>query len=189
MLIYTWACCCCCSKTKLCSSPCNPRDCSTQGSSVLHYLPEFAQTHHVHWVGDAIQPSHPLLPPSPHGLNLSQYQGLFEWVSSLHLVAKVLELQLQQWPFQWIFRVDFLQDWSVGSPCSPRDSQESPPAPQFKRFNSSVLSLLCFPGLTSVHDSWKKHSLTIQTFVGKMMSLLFNTLSGCVIAYLPRSVF
>jgi len=85
--------------------------------------PEFAQTR-VCWVSDAIQPSHPLSPPSPPALSLSQHQSLFQWVSSLHQVAKVLELQLQHQSFQWIFRVDFLQDWLVWSPCSPRDSQE-----------------------------------------------------------------
>ena len=72
---------------------------------VLHYLPEFAQTH-VHQVSDAIQPSHPLSPPSPPALHLSQHHGLFQWVGSLHQAAK--ELQLQHQSFQWIFRVDFL---------------------------------------------------------------------------------
>ena len=86
---------------------CNTTDCSTPGFPVLHYLPEFAQTH-VHWVGDAIQPSHPLLPPSAPALNLSQHQWFFQWVSSSHRVAKLLELQLQHQSFQWIFRVDFL---------------------------------------------------------------------------------
>ena len=77
---------------------------------VLYHLQEFAQTH-VYWVSDAIQPSHPLSPTSPLALNLSQYQSLFQWVGSLHQVAKVLELQLQS--FQWIFRVDFFYwfDW------------------------------------------------------------------------------
>ena len=70
-----------------------PMDCSTPGFPVLHYLPEFGQTH-VHWVGDAIQPFHPLLSPSPPVFNLSQPQGLLQWVSSLHLVTTVLELQL-----------------------------------------------------------------------------------------------
>ena len=74
---------------------------------VLHYLSYFAQTH-VHWVKDAIQPSHPLLPTSPPALNLSQHQGLFQWIGALHKVARVLELQLQHQSFQWIFRVDFL---------------------------------------------------------------------------------
>ena len=69
-------------------------DCSTPGFPVLHYLSELAQTH-VHWVGDAIHPSHPLLPISPPAFSLSQHQGLFQWVGSLNLVAKVLELQLQ----------------------------------------------------------------------------------------------
>ena len=86
---------------------CDPMDCSMPGSPVFHHLPEFAQTH-VHWVGDAIQPSHTLLPPSPPAFNLSQHQRLFQWVGSLHQEAKVLELQLQHQSFQWIFRVDFL---------------------------------------------------------------------------------
>ena len=83
---------------------CDPMDCSMPGFPVLYYLPEFAQTH-VHWVSDTIQPSHPLS-PSSLVLNLSQHQGLFQWVSSLQEVAKALELQHQS--FQWIFRVDFL---------------------------------------------------------------------------------
>ena len=70
-----------------------------------HQLPESTQTH-VHWVGDAIQPSHPLSSPSPPTLNLSQHQGLFQWVSSLHQVAKVLEFQLQHQSFQWTPRTD-----------------------------------------------------------------------------------
>ena len=74
---------------------CNPMDYSAPGFPVLHYFLEFAQTH-VHWVGDAIQPSHPLLSPSPPAFNLSQHQGLFQWVSSLHQVARVLELQLER---------------------------------------------------------------------------------------------
>ena len=81
-------------------------DCSTPGFPVYHQLLELAQTH-VHWVGDAIQPSHPLSSPSPPAFNLSQHQGLFQWVSSLDQVAKVLELQLQHQSFQWIFRIDW----------------------------------------------------------------------------------
>ena len=84
----------------------DPTDCSTPGFPVHHQLPELAQTH-VHWVCDAIQPSHPLWSPSPPAFNLSQHQGLFQWVSSLHQVAKVLELPLQHQSFQWIFRTDF----------------------------------------------------------------------------------
>ena len=85
-----------------------------------HQLPKLAQTH-VHRVSDAIQPFHPLSSPFP-AFNLSQHQGLSQGVSSLHLVAKVLEFQLQHQSFQWIFRTDFLKDWLVWSPCSPRDS-------------------------------------------------------------------
>ena len=83
----------------------NPLNCSTSRSSVLHHLLEFTQVH-VLWIGDAIQPSHPLLPSSPSAFYLSQHQGLFKWVGSLHLVARVLEFQHQS--FQWLFRVDFL---------------------------------------------------------------------------------
>jgi len=83
--------------------PDNPIDCSIPGFSVLHHLLELAQTH-IHSVGDAIQPSRPLLSPSPPAFNLSQHQGLFQWVSSLHQVAKESELQLQHQSFQWIFR-------------------------------------------------------------------------------------
>ena len=98
-----------CSVTQLCSTLCDPMDCSTPGFPVLHYLLEFALTH-VHWVGDAIQPSHPVSPPSPLALDLSQHESLFQWVSSSHQVAKVLEIQLQPQSFQWIFRTDFLYD-------------------------------------------------------------------------------
>ena len=90
---------------KSCLALCDSMDCSTPGLPVFHCLLEFAQTH-VHQVGDTIQPSHPLPSPSPPAFNLSQHQGLFQWVSSSHQVAKVLELQHQS--FQWIFRVDFL---------------------------------------------------------------------------------
>ena len=86
---------------------CGPVDCSMPGLPVHHQLLEFTQTH-VHWVGDASQPSHPLSSPSPPTLNLSQHQALFQWVSSLYQVTKVLELQLQHQSFQWIFRTDFL---------------------------------------------------------------------------------
>ena len=95
------------SVTQLCPTLCNPMDCSMPGLPVHHQLPELAQTH-VHRVGDAIQPSHPLSFPSPPAFNLSQHQGLFQCISFLHQVAKVLEFQLQHQSFQWIFRIDFL---------------------------------------------------------------------------------
>ena len=89
-----------------CLTLCNPMDCSTPGFPG-HHQPEFTQTH-VHWVSDAIQPSHPLSSPSPPAFNLSQHQGLFQGVSFLHQVAKVLEFQLQHQSFQWWFRTDFV---------------------------------------------------------------------------------
>ena len=123
------------------------------GSSVFHYLPEFTQTH-VHWDGDVIQPSHLLSPLSLLALNLSQHQGVFQWVSSLYQVVKVLEIQLQHKSFQWIFKVDILYCWLVWSPCYSRESQESSPASQFESINSLVLSRLYGPTLTSIHDYW-----------------------------------
>ena len=134
---------------------CNPMDCSTPGLPVYQQLLEFTETH-VHWVSDAIQPSHPLLFLSSPAFNLSQPRCLFKWVSSSHQVAKVVEFQLQHQSFQWIFRTDFLQDGLVGYPCSPRYSQESSPAPQFKSISSSVLSFLYTPNLASIHAYWKK---------------------------------
>ena len=86
-------------------------DCSMPDFPVYHQLPEFTQTH-VHPVGEAIQPFHPLSPPSPPTFNLSQHQGLFQRVSSSHQMAKELEFQLQDQTFQWIFRTDsFRIDW------------------------------------------------------------------------------
>ena len=93
------------SVTQSCLTLCNPMNRSMPGLAVHHQLPESTQTH-VHWVGDAIQPSHPLSSPSPPALNLSQHQDLFQWVSSLHQVAKVLEFQLQHQSFQWTPRTD-----------------------------------------------------------------------------------
>ena len=130
-----------------CPTLCDPMDYSTPGLPVRRQLPEFTQTH-VHWVGDAILPSHPLLSPSPPAPNPSQHQGLFQWVSSLHQVAKVLEFQLQPQSFQWTPRIDLLYDGLVGFPCSLRDSQESSPTPQFKSINSLALSFLYRPALT-----------------------------------------
>ena len=90
-----------------CPTLCDPMNCSTPGLPVHHQLPEFTQTH-IHPVSDAIQPSHPLSSPSPPAPNPSQNQGLFQWVNSLHEVAKVLEFQLQHQCFQWTPRTDLL---------------------------------------------------------------------------------
>ena len=127
------------------------------GLHIHHQLPEITQTH-GDWVGDAIQLSHPLSCPSSLVLNLSQHQGLFKQVSSSHQVGKALEFPLQHQSFQWTLRTDLLKDGLVGSPCSPKDSQESSPTSQFKRINCSALSFLYSPILTSIHDYWKNNS-------------------------------
>ena len=133
-------------------------NCSTPGLPVHHQLPEFTQTH-VHRVSDAIRPSHPLsspllLPPIPPSIRVFSNESTFcmRW-------PKVLEFQFKHHSFQRNPRADLLQNGLVGSPCSPRDSQESSPTPQFKSINSSVLSFLHSPTLTSIHDKWKNHSL------------------------------
>ena len=130
------------SVTQSCPTLCDPMDCSMPGFPVHHQLPDLTQTH-VHQVGDAIQPSHPLLSPLSPAFNLSHNQGLFQWV---------LKFQLWNQSFQWIFRTDFLQNGLVRSPCSPRDSQESSPTPQFKTINFLALNYLYDPTLTSIHD-------------------------------------
>ena len=96
-----------CSVAQSCPTLCDPMNHSTPGLPVHHQLPEFIQTH-AHRVCDAIQPSHPLSPPSPPAPNPSQQQGLFQWVSSSHQVAKVLKFQLQHQSFQWTPRTDML---------------------------------------------------------------------------------
>ena len=120
-------------------------------------------------------------------LILPNIRVFFQWVSSSHQVSKILELQLQYQSFQWIFRVDYLYNWLVWSPCSSRDSQESSSAPQFESFNYLALSFLYVTTLISIYDHWKNHSFNYSTFVGKTSCLLFNTLSRFVIAFLARS--
>ena len=146
------------SVTQSCLTLCDPMDCSTPSFPVYHQLLDFTQTQ-IHRVSDAIQPSHPLSSPSPPAPNPSQHQSFFQWVSSSHEVAKVLEFQLQHHSLQRNPRADLLQNGLVGSPCSPRDSQESSLTPQFKSINSLALSFLHSPTLTSIHDHWKNHSL------------------------------
>ena len=136
------------SVTQSCPTLCDPMECSTPGFPVHHQLLEIAQIH-VYRVSDAIQPSDPLSSPSPPAFSLSQHHGLFQWVSSPHQVAKVLEFQLQHQSFQWMFKTDFFWDGLVGSPCNLRDSQESSLTPQLKRIKSSALSFLYSPTLTS----------------------------------------
>ena len=160
---------------------------STPGLPVHHQLPELAQTH-VHRVGDAIHPSHPLSSPSPPAPNPSQHQGLFQWVNSSHEVAKVLEFQLQHQSFQWTPRTEVLKDGLVGSPCSPRDSQKS--LLQHHSSKASILRHSAFFTIQLSHPymtTGKTRPLTRWTFVGKVMSLHLNMLSRLVITSLPRS--
>ena len=147
-----------------CLTLCDPMNRSTPGLPVHHQLLEFTQTH-VHWVSDAIQPSHPLSFPSPPAPNPSQHQSLFQWVNSSHEVAKVLEFQLLHHSFQRTPRTDLLQNGLVGSPFSPGDSEESSPTPQFKSINSSVLSFtvqLSHPYMTTGKSSKRTSSGTPQ---------------------------
>ena len=163
---HTWVSCCCCSVAQSCLTLCNPVDCSTPGFPVLYHLPEFAKIH-IHWVSDTNLTIASSAAPFPFASSLSQHQGLFQWVGSSHQVAKVLELQLQHQSFQWIFRIDFLQDWLVWSLCSPRNSQESSLASQFESINSLALRLLYSPTLKSIHGYWKNHSFEYMNIGGK----------------------
>ena len=171
-------------------------DCGMPGFSVYHQLPELFQTH-VHWVSDAMQPSHLLLSPSPPAFNLSQHQGLFKWVSSSHQAAKVLEFQFQHQSFQWIFRTDFLpkntQDWSplgwtgLISLQSKRllrvFSNTTVRKHQFYGTQLFFMIQFSHPYMTT----GKTSSLTRRAFVGKTMSLLFNCCIGLSIAFLPKN--
>ena len=137
-------------------------DCSTPGLPVPHHLPKLAQVH-IHCVGDAIQPSHPLMPSSPSALNLSQNQGKthdFSHESAVRIRwPKILEFQFQHQPFQWVC----IQGWFllrlVWSPCFPRDSLESSPIPQFEGINFSAPCLRYCPALTTIRDHWDLESM------------------------------
>ena len=164
---------------------CDPMDCSMPGSPVPHYLLEFDQAP-VHWVSDAIQPFHPLLPPSPPALNLPQHQGLFQ--CSSHQVAKVLGPQLQHQSFQWIFneyssfRMDWLDLLAVQGTLKSFLQHHS--------LKSSILRHSVFFMVQLSHlymTTGKTRALTIWTSVWKVMPLLFLVLSRFVIAFLPRS--
>ena len=159
---------------------------STPGLPVHHQLPESTQTH-VHWVGDTIQPSHPLLSPSPPALNLSQDQRLFQGVSPPHQVAKVLEFQVQHQSFQWTpglssFRMNWLDLLAVQGTLKSLLQHHSSKA-SILWCSAFFVVQLSHPFMTT----GKTIALTRWTFVGKVMSLLFNMLSRLVITFLPRS--
>ena len=153
----------CCSFAKSCLTLCDPMDCSTPGSSVLHYLPELAQIY-VHWVSDAIKPSYPLSPPSPPALSLSQHQDLFQRISFLCC-----------WPKYWSFSINpcnefsglisFRIDWFD---LLAIQGVESSPAPQFESISSLVPSLFYGPTLISIHDCWRNHSFDYPDLCGQI---------------------
>ena len=145
------------SVTQSCATPCSPMDCSTPCFLVHLQFLELAQTH-VHWVSGDIQPSHPLLSPSPPVFSSSQHQDLFQEVSSSYQVAKVLELQLQHQSFQWIFRADILYDGLLGSPCCPGDFKSLPQPHSSKAsiFFGAQFSL--WSNSHIIDNYWKKHS-------------------------------
>ena len=146
--------------TQSCQSfptPCDPMNCSMPGLPVHYQLCSLHKLTSIEsWCHPTISSSVVPFSSCPQSF---QHQGLLKWVSSSHQMAKVLEFQLQHQSFQWTPRTDLLYDGLVGSPCSPRDSQESSPTPQFKSMNSLAFSLLYSPTLTSIHDYWKNHSL------------------------------
>ena len=160
-------------------------DCSIPGLPDHHQLPEFTQTH-VHWVGDAIQPSHLLSSPSSPTFNLSQNQGLFKWVSSLHQVTKVLIFlnisPSNEYSGLTSFRMDWLDLLATQETHKSLLQYHSSKAP-ILRHSAFLMVQLSHPHMTT----GKTIALTIWTFVGKVMSLLFNMLSRLVIAFLPRN--
>ena len=153
---------------------------------VLHHLPEFTQIQ-VRWDSDAIQPSQLLLPLSPPSFTLSQHQGPFPWIDSLHQVAKVLEFQLQYQSFQWILMVDVFQDW-LGWFLAVQGTLNS--LLQYHILKASIVRCSAFFMVQLSHPfmtTAKTIVLTIWTLVGTVMILLFNTLSTFVRSFLPRS--
>ena len=145
------------SVTQLCPTLCDPVNRSIPGLPVHHQLLESTQTH-VHCVGDAIQRSHSVIPfsscsqtyPASGSFQMSQLFASCGQNIRVTASTSVLPMNIQDWsPLGWT-------GWS---PCSPRDSQESSPTPQFKSINSLALSFLHSPTLTSIHDHWKNHSL------------------------------
>ena len=170
-----------------CLTPCDPINCSMPGLPVHHQLPESTQTH-VHWVGDAIQPSHPLSSPSPPALNLSQHQGLFQWVSSSHQVAKVLGVSASTSVLPMNIRDWFPIGWTGWISLQSKGLSRVFPntTVQKHQFFCTQLSLQ-----SNIH-TWlleKITALTRRTFVGKVMSLLFNMLCWSYIFFQGTSVF
>ena len=161
-------------------------NCSMPGLPVHHQLPEFTQTH-IHWVSDAIQPSHPLSSPSPPAPNPSQHQSLFQWVNHSHEVAKVLEFQFSIIPSKEIpeltsFRMDRLDLLAVQGTLKSLLQHHSSKASILRHSTFFIVQLSLLHMTTG-----KIIALTRRTLVSKVMSLLLNILSRLVITFLPRS--
>ena len=169
-----------------CLTLCKPMDYSTPGFPVHHQLPELTQIH-VHHVGDAIQPSLPLLSPSLPAFNLSQHEGLFQWVSSSRQVAKAWSFSFSisrsnEYSGLISFRMDWLDLLAVQETLKSLLQHHSSKASVPWRSVFFIVQL-SHPYMTS----GKTIAMIRQTFVGNVMSLLFNMLSRLVIAFLPRS--
>ena len=176
------------SVSQSCPTLCDPRDCSTPGLPIHHQIPEFTQTH-VRRVGDAIQPSHPLLSPSPPTFNLSQHQESASFPMSQFFASggqsigvsastSVLPMNIQDWfPLEWTGWISF-QSKGLSRAFSNT---------QFKSINSPRLSFLYSPTLTSRHDYWKSHSFDKTDLCWQSNVSLFDMLSRLVITFLPRS--
>ena len=146
------------SVTQSCLTLCDPMDCNTPGPLFITNFWSPPKPMSI----ELVMPSSHLILCHPLHLLPSFFLSIrvFSKESALCIrVAKVLELQLQNQSYQWTPRTDLLQDGLVGSPCSPKDSQESSPTPQFKDINSLALSFLYSPTVTFIHDHWKNHSL------------------------------
>ena len=161
-----------------CIRLCDPMDCSTPGFPVFLYLLEFAQTHGHPTISSSVSSFSSCPQSFPASGSFPMCWLFTSGVQNIGASASVLPV---------IFRVDFLQDCLVGSPFSPRDSQECSPTPQFKNINSLLLSLLYGPTLIPIYDYWKNLSFDSNDLCHKVMSLLFNMLSRFVTAFLPRS--
>ena len=175
-------------QTQLCPTLCNPMNHSTPGLAVHHQLPESTQTH-VHWAGDAIQPSHHLLSPSPPAFNLSQHQGLLKWVSSSHQSCQSIGVSastsvLQMNTQDISFRMDWLDLLAVQGTLKS--------LLQHHHSKASILLCSAFFTVQLSHPymtTEKTIAFTRWTLVEKVMSLLFNMLSRLVITFLPRSKY
>ena len=161
-------------------------NCSTPGFPVLHCLLEFAQTH-VHWAGDSTQPSHPLSPPSPPALNLSQHQGHFQWVGSLHQVANIgASASVSALPLN-------SQDWfPLGLTSLISSQSKGLSRVLYSTYSLKALILQCsaffMVQLSYLYMTAEENiALSIQTFGGKVISLLLNMLPRFFTAFLPRS--